>query len=315
MSLLRFGVGLACAGLAAALLAGFLGRWLAPADSLAHFRHLLGPMAVVCAAAALWLRMRRSAAATGIVVLAAAVASWPHLPFAGPGPGQGSGGRGEFRLVQFNTLYRNQDAAEATRRILALQPDFVTLQEVSRSTRAIHDGLALELPHGVICRFGAVGDVAIRSRYPISASHCEEGNGLVWARVELGERALTVASLHAHWPWPYGQTWQIEGLAPEMRAMPRPAVLAGDFNAAPWSAAVRRIEREVDGKAVGGFRITLPLVLRGLEVRPMLPLDHVLLPDGAKATSAVVGPRAGSDHLPVVVDFDLAGRDRSGISR
>jgi endonuclease/exonuclease/phosphatase (EEP) superfamily protein YafD len=245
--------------------------------------------------------MWRTGVATGLVVLAAMVLSLPHLPFLGPG----ARGAGTLRLVQINTLYSNARPSEATAWILSQAPDLVTLQEVSSTTIATYEGLSTDLPYGVICRFAAVGDVAIRSRHVIIRSHCEDGLGLVWAEVDWNGRPLTIASLHSHWPWPFGQFRQLAALEPVMRTMPRPVLLAGDFNAAPWSTAVRRIERATDSRAIGGFRITLPMGVGHRTPRPMLPLDHILLPEGARAKAVRTGESIGSDHLPVIAEVDF----------
>ena len=82
-----------------------------------------------------------------------------------------------------------------------------------------------------------------------------------------------------------------------------PLVVAGDFNAAPWSHTVRELAE----------RGEVRLVRRGLDVsksfRPIpgfgLPLDHVLVSDAWQVLAMEYGPPGGSDHAPLIVDLRL----------
>ncbi|MCC0030309.1 MAG: endonuclease/exonuclease/phosphatase family protein [Brucellaceae bacterium] len=93
----------------------------------------------------------------------------------------------------------------------------------------------------------------------------------------------------------------------------RSAVIAGDFNAAPWSAAMRSIA-DASGATVSpgatwlGFG--LPQALRPLAG---LPIDHVLVKGAAPLEKPWRLGDAGSDHLPVMLRFAVpaaAGDDR-----
>jgi endonuclease/exonuclease/phosphatase (EEP) superfamily protein YafD len=84
-------------------------------------------------------------------------------------------------------------------------------------------------------------------------------------------------------------------------------LLAGDFNAADWSASVRDIE------TAGGFSAmprlgptwlvrSAPDVLRRWVG---LPIDHVLAKPGVVLLDVRRLDDVGSDHLPVLVDFAI----------
>lgn len=82
-----------------------------------------------------------------------------------------------------------------------------------------------------------------------------------------------------------------------------PLVVAGDFNAAPWSHTVRDLAARSDVR----------LVRRGLDFtktfRPIsgfgLPLDHLLVSDAWQVLALEYGPPGGSDHTPLIVDLRL----------
>ncbi|MEO0563289.1 MAG: endonuclease/exonuclease/phosphatase family protein, partial [Chloroflexota bacterium] len=84
-------------------------------------------------------------------------------------------------------------------------------------------------------------------------------------------------------------------------ASDEPVVLLGDFNASPWSAPMRDLQR------TSGLR---PAAY-GHGIRPTwqylwllwAPLDYVMVSDEASVGAYWTGPWLGSDHTPVLVDL------------
>lgn len=276
------------------------------ADSLSHFRAHYVALLMLSLTAAIVLKAKKLT----LVLIAALAAglwsmypAWPGLSPSGSAPQIGKSGH--VKLIQFNTLFKNDSVDTSAQWLLAQSPDFVVMQEVSSRTITIYDQLARDLPFGVVCKFATVGGVAVRSRHPITAQFCKEKQGFVWAQVNVDGKSVTLASLHLHWPYPYGQWQQLQTLDADFRAMPRPVVLAGDFNAAPWSEAVARVAGATGTTPVPGLRLTLRMAAGGVGPMPFLPIDHVLLPANVDTGMISVGPPIGSDHLPVVAGFTL----------
>jgi endonuclease/exonuclease/phosphatase (EEP) superfamily protein YafD len=284
------------------LVAGLLGAWVPQLDSFAHGRHVLVVLVAAGAVLAIALRWWRLGAIGAMAVAAALALASPHLPFAGP-PILGAG---KFKLIQFNVRIHNDREAEAAQWIVSEKPDVVMLQEVLDETHPSFRLLDPILPYRVRCKSAGFGDVAVYTRFPEVIQHCGAGDGLAWMQVKVDGMPMTFASLHLHWPWPFRQWEQLERLRPVFETMPQPVVLAGDFNATPWSAAVKAVEAMTQSKAIGGYRTSLRLdVLHNSKPWPVLPIDHVLLPKGVVAKSVRLGPDMGSDHLPVIVEFDF----------
>lgn len=276
---------------------GFLQSVAAVADSVAQFRlHLSFVLAVFFAVSLLLRRWKLSlltglSLVAGISMLSPAFPSLPATPIAGTA---------SLRIVQFNTLFDNQSPALIESIVRSAEADVVTLQEVSNKTAVILDDLSAEYPFQIRCRFTGLGGVAVMARYPVSSKGCVEGEGLAWLLLDLDGRKITVASLHLHWPWPYRQPGQIKRLEPALLALPRPVVLAGDFNAVTWSNAVARVETATGSKVIGGLRLSLMLTGMGTNGIPFLPIDQILMPADWSYRSVRLGPPAGSDHLPVI---------------
>lgn len=85
----------------------------------------------------------------------------------------------------------------------------------------------------------------------------------------------------------------------------RDLVVVGDFNSTPWSAPFRQLLATsglVNSQAGFGLQPTwnawFPAVLR-------IPIDHCLHSPGLFTVSRRIGPRIGSDHLPLLVTLQL----------
>jgi endonuclease/exonuclease/phosphatase (EEP) superfamily protein YafD len=284
-----------------ALLIGFLNFYFPLADSFSHFRLHLS----ILTAIALFLFFILKAWSWSLGGLAATVFGimglGPALPFFELEPIDGP----NLRLIQFNTLFNNVNPELSAKWIADQEPDVVALQEVSANTMSIFDDLSQQMPSQVFCKFTAIGGVAVLSTFPKVSEKCVEGSGLVWMQVNANGKPLTFASVHLHWPYPYRQWQQMEKLKTEFAAMPRPVILAGDFNAAPWSEAIKHLSAETSTEPLPGLRLTLRLGAFGFGPIPMLPVDHILAPLGTNVQSVHTGPQIGSDHLPIFASIGL----------
>lgn len=288
------------------LVAGFLAAWLPLADSFAHFRFHLTVAMALAALLLLVFREWRAAGIAGAVTIAGFAGLWPALPFWGVA--HGSVPAPSITLVQLNLSFRNRTPEAVADFIRSEDADVVTLQEVTRDTGRVMDLLEKEYPNRIRCPYATVGGVAVISRLPKApgkSEGCVELGGLAWLRVIAGGRPLSVASVHLNWPYPFHQGPQVDRLTGRLQSMPRPIVIAGDFNAAPWSHAVARMAEASDTEVAGGLRLTFPL--RPLPWVPAIdmPIDQILLPAGIVPAAVTVGPGPGSDHRSVVARLVL----------
>lgn len=291
--------------LAALIGLSFLAPYLPLADSVAHFRlHLSLALIAACLTLAL-LRARLVAgialgvATAGLIGLGPAWPRWSATAETSATSG--------ISVMQLNLSYRNG----VTERVVALirerRPDFVALQEVSRRTEPVLDALRHDYPHRVQCDFVAVGGVAVLSRHPLADgrnSGCAGRDALAWLRASVDGRAVSVASLHLHWPYPFQQHQHITRIRQPLEAIPKPVIVGGDFNAAPWSHAVDRIARATETGVTGGLRFTYSGQFTRWGLPLALPIDHILHPDALSSRNVGLGPDVGSDHRPVIAEFD-----------
>ncbi|WP_421729490.1 endonuclease/exonuclease/phosphatase family protein [Brevundimonas sp.] len=211
------------------------------------------------------------------------------------------------------------------------EPDVVCLQEldVGRArtgnvdqARAIAEGLAMSVRFHPAMRIEAeeYGD-AILTPWPerlVKAGDLPtvrgipglEPRGAVWAAIDIGDRRVNVINTHFGLV-PREQRLQAAALVGRdwlgHADCVGPTILAGDFNATsitrPYQALTRRL---ADCQRQLGLR---PSVKTFPANFPAIRIDHVFVSPHIRVTR-VHSPssplaRAASDHLPLVVDFDI----------
>lgn len=303
-----------------ALLAGFFGSFHPALDSFAHFRIHLAVAAALLALPLLATRHRLLAGSALIFAVVAFSTASSALGFLGlgrvqAGPGAVPADRATYRLLQMNLLFNNPTPEKVLSLIGRTRPDVVTVEEVSPMWRDKFAPLAAAYPYSVFCTYGrGYFGVAILSRRPFAAGaqpQCYERAALAIASVDFGGTAIDVAALHLRWPWPYRQPRQIEAMAGPLGTLGETAIMAGDCNATPWSAAVRRVAQ------LGGLKVTPSIGPTWLQARlpdflhfAGLPIDQVFAKGGVLVHKTERQPSTGSDHLPVLVEFSIRPDNR-----
>jgi endonuclease/exonuclease/phosphatase (EEP) superfamily protein YafD len=91
----------------------------------------------------------------------------------------------QFSLYQKNMLFKMPDVAPLRDDILALAPDFVTLQEVSARNRWVLKDLKPAYPAQQFCAAPTIADVAVLSKWPkiAGSGRCDRRVGLAIMRV------------------------------------------------------------------------------------------------------------------------------------
>ncbi|TWG99342.1 endonuclease/exonuclease/phosphatase (EEP) superfamily protein YafD [Mesorhizobium sp. J18] len=299
-----------------ALMAGFLG-WMHPAlDSFSHFRIHLAVLLILAGSCLLLAAGWRLPGAWAILLgLAAIVATLDLSAFTRPAEATAASAAepsttaARYRLLQINLRYDNATPERVLSLIGRVQADVVTLDEVSTMWIEKLGLIEAAYPHRIICPPPSfVGGVAILSKRPFAKeAQCLDRGALAVASVDFGGRLVDVAALHLSWPWPLEQAQQVANIRDDLGRISTTALLAGDFNAVPWSHTAKSVAN------AGGFNI-----LRGIgsswlhRYLPMswrphigLPLDNVLYKGAVIPSKPSRLEFVGSDHLPVLVEFGL----------
>lgn len=294
--------------LGACVAGGLLDGVVWPGTPLALFRPQLTLALLAASAASLAVGPRRvglaglAATAIGTALLVPAVRD--------PRPAAPAPGSPVVRLLALNLWERNGDVAAVAELVERERPDVVALTELTPTwSRALAPALRGYPVRAAAPRAGTSG-IGVYGRRSLERADVvrlvEGGRPSVEAQLALGAggtvRMLVVHPPSALLPGDLGvHERELAAIGAWARAQgPRTAV-CGDLNAAAWTRTLRRAM--TDGRLrpllPGGlFTGSWPAVPAPLRVA----IDGCLVGRGLRGR-ATLGPRVGSDHLPVLVEL------------
>jgi len=307
LAILAFG---AAAVLFALTLAGYAGQWGPVFESIANFRLHLAVAAGVLGMVLGLARQRRGAGLALLTTLIAAAGLGPLFdPVERPGTGR------PLTLLYANLHDHNPEPAALAAMLRAADADILITSETSGAVADGPGGLAATYPYRLVKPGGGeVLRTAIWSKYPL-------GDGVLYlnntvaptgaaATADLGG-GVTLGLIGGHFSRPFERLHMIqaEALGPIAAKLGHPLIVAGDFNAAPWSRVVARAAEVTGTRILGGYRITW----KGRYQTPLGPLpeplghqiDHVLLSDGIGLVSVETLYLPGSDHLALFLHLRI----------
>lgn len=300
---------LALLAVTAAIGAGFLGALHPAFDTLSHFRLHLSVLLLGLAFLWSFRCSRMPSIGFALAGFAALVTCGPGLPLAGGGVRSGAP---VYSLLSMNLYFLNSDPAAVVTMIRERRPDIAVLSEVSRPWLPHLAEVADILPNRYHCpEHRQAGGTMILTRFPIdsNATWCSFYAAFGTAPLTIDGARVEIGSVHLRWPWPASGPAQVTSLEPKLATLGPDALVAGDFNAVTWSHTLRRFARHGGLTVQGGIGPTwlhdaLP---SGLIAWIGFPIDNVMSKGRVRIVSARTLPPAGSDHLPVLVEFQLAG--------
>lgn len=303
--------------LLAATLGGFCGDWHWLLDLMSHFRWYY----LLAAAGGLVVAFLRRAGIATRTVLAAAlvlnsVTMLPYwLPVTQPAIRSAGAASERVSVISLNVLRFNTDTAPAIDYLRRRSADVVTVLEVSPEWGRALESLADVYPHRLITARPDSFGLAVLSRWPLGKPVVADFGGTgypgIVSDVERPAGGFRVIAIH---PYPPAGRARGERLVRYLHATaaaaassPLPCIVAGDFNATPWSAGFRAF-------ATGsGLRDTA--LGRGVQptwnarnIFMRIPIDHIFAPPTATVVRRTIGPDVGSDHFPVEAELLLPAR-------
>jgi endonuclease/exonuclease/phosphatase (EEP) superfamily protein YafD len=279
-------------------------------DLAVHWQwpYLIAGSAGAAAAVALDRRQAWPAAACAAACIAA------FLQWAEPAPA--ADGRGPvLKVASANVYLGNHDLARLARWLEAEDPDLVFLQEVA--AEAVPQLPVDRYPHAVIRRPFEPYTVVLLSRHPVEVmqeveldARLEGHRRSYRVAVDWNGRRLAVAAVHLAAPmapWFHDtRNALLRDTVAWVRQQQRPALIAGDLNATPWSRPLRRAADEGMRRATSLVPTWASMPWLSAVVPGFIPIDHVLASSHWTVVEHGVGPALGSDHRPVVVSLRLS---------
>jgi endonuclease/exonuclease/phosphatase (EEP) superfamily protein YafD len=291
------GGGVSVLGLAGGLGWGF--------DLCNHFQAQYFVFQALCVAGLLALRRWRWALVPALLLAMPALRLAPYyrpLPDESPLPRH-------LRVLSFNVLSANTCYAATLRWIQQSDPDVAFFSEVTPAWAAALEPLKARMPYFVVRERTDNFGLAVYSKHPIIEQILVPSTLLEVAILQLtlgidGNQVVFVG-MHPMAPlcpaYARDRDAGIKQQAARMRHETRPLIVAGDFNATPWSHAMTPlIELGLRDTMLGrGFSATwqrrIPLFA--------IPIDQILLRGPIRIRGRWTGPDLGSDHRPVMADL------------
>lgn len=295
------------------LLASVAGAAAFRADSLQIAAPALLPAAALLALIAAGTAPSPGDRLLGWSWLAAAMAwAWAlAAPLHSPAPAHLPTPNAPFRMISFNIYRNNAQVQNAVAWILAQKPDAIVLLEAMPSDNPAFLPLTAEFPFVEACAPHLRCSTTIFARHPFAmAWHHAQGDpenrkalSAVTVLVNAGCASVPITAVHLSRPWPLGwQRQELRTLTQVLRTEGRGGVMAGDFNSAPWTFAMRRLAQAGQLRLASGARPTWP---SGGTDTPLLPLDQVYVGSAIAVRAVGRGPHLGSDHRPMVTDLAI----------
>jgi len=301
------------AGTGLASVLGRGGAWVWWLDLLAHFRIQYAALLLISLALAAALRSRR------LVIAAAALLVLELVPLAHYAvPGDRSAAGPSLRLAHFNVLSANREHAQVQAWVVETGAELVFLQEVTPRWAEVLAATPNHRLIEVVAREDNFG-LAILTRDDAAVEIVEreqlEFAGLPALAVQLRHhgRALAVLSLHTLPPLSAATSARRDAQlvaaaqwAATQRAAGAAAVILGDFNATPFSAALAPLTAAglQDSLSAGGLLVagSWPDVIWPLRIA----IDHCWHDARLVTLDRTIGPALGSDHRPLQVTLAWA---------
>lgn len=291
-------------------LAGYAGDWHWLFDLCAHFRW---QYAVVLALGLLPAALLRERGLVVLLLAGSVLNGWSLVTATGPTADASRAGAKatvrSWRLLVVNVHVGLVDARPLLQLIERESPDVIGIIELSpaleKQLRVLDVGYPVHRSQARDDPFG----IGLWTRWPESTVEILSMPPMGFPSLVLHGRAS--AHLWLVHPFPpisaEAAGWRDQYLADVARQIGRDprALVAGDFNATPWSAAYRGFRRSTELLDSSARQLPWPTWFTGSAAGSVLalPIDHVLHGTGWRVLERRIGPDIGSDHRPLIVSF------------
>lgn len=216
----------------------------------------------------------------------------------------------QLKILQFNILTTNMAHQETVDRVLQLDPDLISFQEVSLLwADVLEKGLSKKYPFYEVVRNpeGSQG-IAIFSKHPIihPEIHLWSGTVNITGKVKIGAEAINFLCLHTRSPTTKTK-WKIRNehlnQARQFIASKQGEFLVlGDFNTVPWDK--RLISFKSSTRLKDSRKKLTPTFPSWNPFVAQIPIDYIFHSEGIRCDS-LDAIRITSDHKAILGSFAL----------
>jgi len=317
--MLRGFYALAAIGGILGLCLGFLGSLHPAFDTFSHFRWHFALILLALAILGLVTQVKR---APFILMLFAVIGVWQsdagnRLTKVHPVLSELSDTRGNssIRLLHYNLRFDNKRMDDVLAMIGEIDADVLSLNETSRQWMSKLDTLKTKYPYSFHCpEWNRIGGTMLFSKFAMRSdkNYCHAYAALGMTEISIGGDWMEIGTVHMRWPWPASGPKQLATLLPKLKTIGSNAIITGDFNAVPWSHSVQKFAATSGMNVATGFGGTWMIKWLPTTLAPLLglPIDNAMAKGRIIIANAQTLKAIGSDHLPLLVTFQLKANDK-----
>lgn len=214
-----------------------------------------------------------------------------------------------LRLMTYNIYARNEDLASVVTEVQKHDPDVLFLMEYSYDVqREIEEAFAT-YPHRLIFPSRWTMGLALFSKFPLENTAIHRNDvtqiPIFQANILVDETTLGFVGAHPYPPLPKWGNLHREQMADviEVAANAKhPLIVTGDFNASPWSSTLATLREQAN---VRDAHLGHGIIKTWRRDLLRLTLDHTLISHHINVRHYALGDFGGSDHAPLIVDFQI----------
>jgi endonuclease/exonuclease/phosphatase (EEP) superfamily protein YafD len=232
---------------------------------------------------------------------------WPQLQGRAPLISAAPDEMKPLKFMSFNAFAHNHDITRMVTEIQETNADVVSFVEFGADKMPVLEALQTLYPFQMDCNHQTLCDHAIISKLPLqdSASQNEwEWAGPTYLRASLGSDYgnVTIYAVHtSRFPHARFQFRQIQAFIAMLENNPGRVIVAGDFNATPFSRVTQTLSDSLDLT-----RLTNLPTWPATYSFPQLAIDHMFVSKDIVALDQErLGHYAGSDHFPISITLAL----------
>jgi endonuclease/exonuclease/phosphatase (EEP) superfamily protein YafD len=295
--------------------AAYLGRLGWFLDVWSHFRvqYLLGLAVCLVLLAVLRDRLFLVVAGACFVVNAVEIVPW----YFGANAAAADEDAPRLTLLCANVWNFNEEHERFLQLIKERDPDVVVVLEATREWVEALEPIADAYPYSEMHTRPDPFGIALYSRLPLEGARIVQygsaGVPSIVASVKLGGETVTILATHPlpprrPGPWRL-RNEQLEAIAAARADFGERLIVAGDFNASPFSPCLRHFVATMRRSG-----LALRFASKGHGIKPtwptfnrlfFTPLDHIFVTGNLVVTDFRTGPYIGSDHLPIQATIAL----------
>lgn len=232
---------------------------------------------------------------------------------------QAAGNQKNIRLLEMNVEYVNPRFERARQFIRNTNPDVIVVEELTPTWFAALAPALVDYPYRqTVLRDDPYGN-GIFSRVPFTKTkeYSFGPRNHPVLRGDIDCEGQTISIVHTHFQGPISPRYHkmhIDDAAGAEQVIDncgRNVIFCGDLNSATWCYPLCEVVSKTqlrDTRRGRGLQLSWPTTNKFCV--PLLAIDHCLVRGDLKVVKRTVGPSFGSDHFPVLLDFEVT-KDQS----